>query len=252
MGLWVGLGPIWGAVPTGLKIALPIVLLLGLLAYIKKNCPAEEFHGSIAIMIMGAFVVFFWMGFEQAGGTMSLFADKQTDRLAFGWEIPASYFQAINPLAIVALGPLFSAMWTRLDQSRFALPTPAKMGLGMIILGLGFVVLAIADAQTTGGAKVGPQWLFIVFVLHTMGELCLSPIGLSMVTKLAPVRLVALLMGVWYTANAIANYLAGILEELLKATTLPLYWFLFGSSVGAGVLLLLSTPLINKLMHGKG
>ena len=85
-----------------------------------------------------------------------------------------------------------------------------------------------------------------------MGELCLSPIGLSMVTKLAPTRLVALMMGVWYTANAVANYLAGVLEEMLKGTSFPLYWFLVGSSVGAGVLLLLLTPLIKKLMHGKG
>jgi POT family proton-dependent oligopeptide transporter len=249
---WGTVGPVWNAVPTGLKIALPVLLLGGLLTYIQRSCPSEEFHGSIAIMIMGLFVVFFWMGFEQAGGTMNLFADKQTERVMLGWEMPASYFQAVNPLAIVALGPLFSALWTRLDQSRFALPTPAKMGLGMIILGLGFVVLAIADGQAANGAKVGPQWLFLVYLLHTMGELCLSPIGLSMVTKLAPVRLVALIMGVWYTANAVANYMAGILEDLLKGSSFPLYWFLVGSSVGAGVVLLLITPLLKRLMHGKG
>ena len=192
------------------------------------------------------------MGFEQAGGTMSLFADKQTDRMISGWEIPASYFQAINPLAIFALGLPFAALWTWVATTRFAISTPVKMALGMIILGLGFIVLAIADARTAGGVKVGPQWLFIVFILHTMGELCLSPIGLSMVTKLAPARLVALMMGVWYTANAVANYLAGVLEELLKGTSFPLYWFLVGSSVGAGVLLLLITPLLKKLMHDRG
>jgi POT family proton-dependent oligopeptide transporter len=252
MALWSVVGPLWSVVPTSLSISLPVVLLIGLLFYIRRSCPVEEFHGSIAIMIMGLFVVFFWMGFEQAGGTMNLFADKQTDRLFFGWEIPATYFQAINPLTIVALGPVFSALWTRLDQSRYALPTPAKMALGMIILGLGFIVLAIADAQTAGGAKVGPQWLFIVYILHTMGELCLSPIGLSMVTKLAPVRLMALMMGVWYTANATANYLAGILEDLLKGSSFPLYWFLVASSIGAGLLLLLITPWLKKLMHAKG
>ena len=252
MGTWTIVGPLWGAVPTALKIALPVALLIALLAYIRRSCPKEEFHGSIAIIILGVFVVFFWMGFEQAGGTMSLFADKQTDRMLGGWEIPASYFQAINPLAIFALGLPFAALWTWVATTRFAISTPTKMALGMIILGLGFIVLAIADAQTAGGVKVGPQWLFIVFILHTMGELCLSPIGLSMVTKLAPTRLVALMMGVWYTANAVANYLAGVLEEMLKGTSFPLYWFLVGSSVGAGVLLLLLTPLIKKLMHGKG
>jgi POT family proton-dependent oligopeptide transporter len=205
-----------------------------------------------AIAIMGAFVVFFWMGFEQAGGTMNLFADQQTDRLLFGWEIPASYFQAINPLVIVALGPLLSMMWTRIDATRFAVPAPAKMGLGMIILGLGFIVLAIADGRAQTIGKVGPEWLFVVYVIHTIGELFLSPIGLSMVTKLAPLRLAAMLMGVWSLANFVANYLAGSLEEMLKTSQIPLYWFLVGSSVGAGVVLLAITPLVKKLMGGRG
>ncbi len=122
----------------------------------------------------------------------------------------------------------------------------------MIILGLGFIVLAIADARAQTVGKVGPQWLFFVFVIHTVGELFLSPIGLSMVTKLAPARLAAMLMGLWYTANALANYLAGSLEAMLKSTQIPLYWFLVGSSVGAGVVLLAITPVLKKLMHGRG
>ena len=166
--------------------------------------------------------------------------------------MPAAYFQAINPLAIVALGPLLSIMWTRLDSSRFSIPTPAKMGLGMIILGLGFILLAMADARAGVVGRVGPEWLVMVFVIHTVGELFLSPIGLSMVTKLAPTRLAAMLMGLWYTANAIANYLAGSLEEMLKTTQIPLYWFLVGSSIGAGVVLLAITPWLKKLMGGRG
>ncbi len=257
-------GPTWTALGGFMQLVV-IVIAIALLWFAGRvrgskrgieqrgePLTREDWHRIAAIFIMGLFVVFFWMGFEQAGGTMSLFADKQTDRMFFGWEIPASYFQAINPLAIVALGPLLSMMWTRLDRSRYAIPTPAKMGLGMIILGLGFIVLAIADAQTTGGAKVGPQWLFFVFLIHTVGELFLSPIGLSMVTKLAPARLAAMLMGMWYLANAIANYLAGALEALLKSTQIPLYWFLVGSSIGAGCVLLAITPLIKKLMHGRG
>ncbi len=212
----------------------------------------DEWQRIVAILVMGLFVVFFWMGFEQAGGTMNLFADQRTERVVFGWEIPASYFQAINPLAIVALGPLLSMMWTRLDASRYAIPTPAKMGLGMIILGLGFVVLAIADGRAQSVGKVGPEWLVTVYVLHTVGELFLSPIGLSMVTKLSPVRLAAMLMGLWYTANAVANYLAGSLEEMLTTTRIPLYWFLVGSSVGAGIILIAITPLLKKMMGGRG
>jgi len=126
------------------------------------------------------------------------------------------------------------------------------MGVGILIMGAGFIVLAIAQGRAESLGKVGPQWLFFVYLLHTMGELCLSPIGLSLVTRLAPVRLAAIMMGIWFAANAIANYLAGILESLLAGSSIPLYWFLVGSSLGAGVLLLLITPLLKYLMHGKG
>ncbi len=251
MAVWSVLGPIWASIPDIIKFVLPIGLLTGLLTYIKRTCSREEFDGSLAILILGVFVVFFWMAFEQGGGTMNLFADVQTDRMMFGWEIPATWFQTINAIGIVLLGIPFAMFWVVLDQTRFVLSTPAKMAFGIIIVGLGFVVLAIADAQTVGGAKVGPQWLVIVYLLHTMGELCLSPVGLSMVTKLAPARLVALMMGIWYLANAIANYLAGTLEAMLASSKIPLYWFLVCSSLGAGFVLLAVTPLIKKLLHGR-
>ncbi len=252
IGAWSIIAPVWNSIGTEIKLSIPAVAFIAFLAWEQRACSREEWHRVLAIVIMGVFVIFFWMGFEQAGGTMNLFADKLTDRSLPGWDIPASYFQGINPLLIVLLGPVFSALWTRWDQSRFALSTPAKMGLGMIILGAGFIVLAIAQGRAETLGKVGPQWLFFVYFLHTIGELCLSPIGLSMVTKLAPARLAAIMMGIWFTANAIANYLAGILESLLAGSTIPLYWFLVGSSLGAGVLLLLITPLVKRLMHGKG
>jgi POT family proton-dependent oligopeptide transporter len=250
-GAWSAFAPVWNAMTIEIKVGIALAIFIGFLARQKTTCSREEWHRVLAIVIMGVFVIFFWMGFEQAGGTMNLFADKLTDRSVFGWEVPASYFQGVNPLLIVLLGPLFSIMWTRWDQSRFALSTPAKMGLGMIILGAGFVILAIAQGRADTVGKVGPQWLICVYLLHTIGELCLSPIGLSAVTKLAPVRLAALMMGVWFAASAIANYLAGILENLLADSAIPLYWFLVGSSVGAGLLLLLISPLLVRLMHGK-
>ncbi len=136
------------------------------------------------------------------------------------------------------------------DRSRYA-PSPiAKQGIGMVILGLGFVVLAVAQERASVLGQVGPAWLFAVYVLHTIGELCLSPIGLSTVTKLAPARLMSALMGLWFAAMAAANYLAGTLEGLLKGSGIPLYWFLVDSSIGAGLLLLLVAPLIQRLMHG--
>jgi POT family proton-dependent oligopeptide transporter len=262
MGAWRVVGPLWDALPVLGKV----VVAAGVVAALwfagsrfagKGDADAapltrEEWGRIAAIVIMGFFVIFFWMGFEQAGGTMNLFADKQTDRVMFGWEIPASYFQAINPLGIVLMGPFMAAMWTAVDRSRWRLPTPAKMAIGMIVLGLGFVVLAIGQGRADAIGKVGPQWLFFAYVLHTVGELCLSPVGQSMVTKLAPLRVGALMMGIWFLANAAANYLAGILEELLKGSSMPLYWFLVATSVGAGLVLLAITPLLKRLMHGRG
>jgi POT family proton-dependent oligopeptide transporter len=261
MFVWGFVGPVWGALSFFAKTAIVAAIFAALWSgrRILSKEPAashepltrEEWQRIAAILVMGFFVIFFWMGFEQAGGTMNLFADKLTDRHLGSWEIPASYFQAINPLGIVLLGPVIAAIWVRLDQSRYALSTPAKMALGMIILGLGFIVLAIADSRAQALGAVGPWWLVAVYLLHTLGELCLSPVGLSMVSKLAPARVAALMMGIWYLANAAANYLAGILEALLSGSSIPLYWFLVGSSIGAGIVLLAITPVIKRLMHEK-
>jgi POT family proton-dependent oligopeptide transporter len=234
----------------GVLLLLAAVGLPRVMARARVPLTRVERERILAILVIGLFIVFFWMGFEQAGGTMNLFADKLTDRQVSGWEIPASYFQSINPLTIIVLAPLVSAMWLRLDRSRYALPSVAKQGIGMIILGLGFVVLAVAQERAQAVGLVSPAWLVAVFVLHTIGELFLSPIGLSMVTKLAPARLAALMMGIWFTAMALANYLAGMLEGLLQGSGIPLYWFLVGSSVGAGLLLLVLSPWLRRLMHG--
>lgn len=212
----------------------------------------EEWNRILVIAVLAFFNIFFWMGFEQAGGTMNLFADQQTDRHLFGWEIPASFFQSINPLVIVTMAPLFAIFWSKLDQSRFALSTPAKMAFGMILLGLGFVLMFFAQGRAEIFGTVGPLWLVGVYFLHTIGELCLSPIGLSMVTKLSPLRLTSLMMGVWFLSSAVANYSAGVLEGFLHSFHVPLYGFLIFSSIGAGVILLMITPLLKKWMHGRG
>lgn len=256
---------LWGwlseaaALPPLAKLALGLAAAgIPLLLAARRRRPSTpaltraDWDAMAAICIVVFLVIFFWMGFEQAGGTMNLFADHATDRHFFGREIPASWFQSINPLLIVLLAPAFSILWTRLDASRFSLSDPAKQALGMLVLGLGFVVLAIAQGQADEYGKVGPQWLVAVYVLHTLGELMLSPVGLAMVSKLAPARLASLTMGIWLLSSAVANYLSGSLEALLAGTGIPLYWFLVGSSTGAGLLLLAITPWLNRLMHGRG
>ena len=125
-----------------------------------------------------------------------------------------------------------------------------KMAIGMVILGLGFVVMYIGQKGATGGAKIGPQWLLCVYALHTLGELCLSPIGLSMVTKLSAPRILSLMMGVWFLSSAAANKLAGSLEHIVEERHLPVYGVLIATSIGAAIVLLVLSPVLKKWMHG--
>ncbi len=260
--LWSPVAALWRAAGTGLQLtgAALLVLAAGVpLRAGRGSRPGDAAHPQTArverdrmlvIMIVAAFVVFFWMGFEQAGGTMNLFADRHTDRLLFGWEMPASYFQAVNPLAILVLAPLFARFWVRLDAARRGPGVVQKQALGLLVLSLAFVVMGVAQGRAELHDQVGPAWLLAAYVLMTAGELCLSPIGLSMVTRLAPARLTALMMGLWFTAVAIANYFAGTLEHLLRGSGIALYWFLVATSAGAGLLLLAISPWLQRRMHG--
>ena len=220
---------------------------------------AVEWQRIAVILIVAVFSIVFWMGFEQAGGTLTLFADKKTDRVVpgpltplLGREFPASYFQSVNPFLIFVLAPLFSMLWTTLDRTRFKINSVAKMGIGLLLLGLGFVVMAAADRATGASvnARVGAQWLAAVYFLHTLAELCLSPIGLSLVNKLAPARVASLMMAVWFLSTAIANYLAGKLEALVEGRY-NLWQFLIVTSIVPGVVLLAITPVLKKLGHGR-
>ncbi|MCR5662611.1 MAG: peptide MFS transporter [bacterium] len=211
----------------------------------------SEWQRIAVILIMTFFVIFFWMGFEQAGGTMTLFADQNTDRNLFGWEIPSSWFQSINPFVIVAFAPLFSMLWFHWDQSKYRLSTPLKMALGLFMLGLGFVIMFTASKIAANGTLVGPLWLTSVYFVHTMGELCLSPVGLSMVSKLAPQRLMSVMMGFWFLSSAVANYMAGKLEAFLNTYQINMWYFLIISSICASVALVALNPILKKWMHGR-
>jgi POT family proton-dependent oligopeptide transporter len=140
-------------------------------------------------------------------------------------------------------------LWLRLEKTKYAPNDVAKQALGMMVLGLGFIIMAKAQVLSDQLGKVGPHWLFMVFAVHTLGELMLSPVGLSMVSRVSPAKLSALLMGVWMLSSAIAGYLAGSLEALLKHTDFTLYPFLATISIGAGFILLLLSPYLNQLMQ---
>lgn len=145
-------------------------------------------------------MIFFWGAFEQAGASLTLFADRQTNRNLLGWEMPASYFQSINPLAVITLAPVFTLIWGFLYKRRLEPSSPYKMAYGLALVALGYVVIAIAVKGLGLGEKVSMWWLVSLYIIHSMGELCLSPIGLSMVSKLAPLRLSSLMMGTWFLA----------------------------------------------------
>lgn len=193
----------------GAMVAMPILI------FSDKSLTKIESQRITVIFILAFFVIFFWGAFEQAGASLTLFADRQTERTLFGWEMPASYFQSVNPLAIIALAPIFTIIWGFLYARKLEPSSPKKMAIGLGLVALGYVVIAIAVKGLGIGEKVSMWWLIGLYIIHTMGELCLSPIGLSMVSKLAPLRLSSLMMGTWFLANAAANKFAGTLSALI-------------------------------------
>ena len=194
----------------------------------------------------------FWSEFEQAGSTLNLFADRDTGNTVFGWEFPSSYYQSLNSLFLIGLAPVFAWLWIALGRSHREPSSPAKFGIGLLLVGAGFGVLAIGAIFGEHGAKVSPMWLTVVYLLHTCGELALSPVGLSAMSKLAPVRIGGLIMGVWFLATAVGNYIGGRLAGFYESMTLPsLFGAVAAFGVGAGVLLLLMSPALGRLERGR-
>jgi POT family proton-dependent oligopeptide transporter len=210
------------------------------------------------IYILTFFVIFFWAGFEQAGSSLTLYTDKYINRYVGGWEIPTTFFQSFNPILIVSLAPIFAWLFTSKFGAKIS--TPVKMSLGMILLGLGFLfmIMATFEVKTTGigAAEVVTQkaaliWLLLTYFLHTIGELCLSPVGLSMITKLAPIRLASLMMGVWMLSSFVANILGGFIAkytEVLGAYTIFMSISVF--VIALGLILLFLSRRLSKMMHG--
>jgi len=166
------------------------------------------------IYIAAFFVIFFWAAFEQAGASLTYFAEEQTDRSFFGTTIPTSYFQSINAVAIVIFAPIFVWLWGMLGKKNMEPASPFKQAIGLFLLAIGYLVIAFGVKGIDPSTKLSMGWLVSLYTIHTFGELCLSPIGLSMVNKLAPVKLASLLMGVWFLSTAAANKFAGTLSSL--------------------------------------
>ena len=209
--------------------------------------PSHDLKRIIYIAILSLFVIFFWVGFEQAGGSLTLFAHEKIDRQIMSFIIPASFFQSVNPLIIIFLGPLMANIWLRIDRGKLRMSTPQKMGSGIMLLGLGFLLLSVVSQNQD--SKISLWWLVMVYFCHTLGELCLSPIGLSMVSKVSPKKLVSIMMGFWFLSSAIANYMAGRLPELLVYFNINLFSFLTATSLLAGLLLYFMAPFLENLIR---
>lgn len=239
------------------------VIVMPLVIITDKSLTRTEQVRIGVIYIIAFFVIFFWAAYEQAGASLTFFADEQTDRTIGGWEMPAAYFQSFNPIMIVTLAPLFAAFWSFLGRHGIEPSSPHKQAIGLFLLSMGYLFIAFGVKNVEPGVKVSMIWLTGLYLIHTMGELCLAPIGLSLVYKLSPARFSSLLMGVWYLSTSAANKFAGLLSGFYPEKGISksfmgypienLYnffmLFVFMSGTAAVILFLLSGKL-QKMMKG--
>jgi POT family proton-dependent oligopeptide transporter len=225
--------------------ALAVVYFASLLLF--GGLGALDRNRVVVIFIFFLSAALFWAGFEQAGSSMNLFAERLTNRVAFGFEVPTSWLQSVNALFIILLAPVIGALWIRLGARNPSIPV--KFAMGLVLLGSGFFVLAWGSTFTTGDRLVSPMWLVVTYFLHTVGELCLSPVGLSSITKLAPRHLVGQMMGTWFMGSALGNLIAGQAAGFIESMPLPrLFGTVALASAGAGLLLFIFSKPIRRMI----
>ncbi len=231
---------------VGIALLVVTVVVFGRLFSSADWTPAER-KRLITIAVLFAASVVFWAVYEQAGSTLNLFAERGTANQVLGRTYPASWYQALPAVYVVLLAPLFAWLWVRLGDREPS--SPAKFVLGLVFVGLGFVILVPAAGLAATGVKVSPAWLMLTYLLHVIGELCLSPVGLSATTKLAPARVVGLMMGVWFLSLAVGNYLGGRVAGQYEAIPLPvLFGVVGGFAILAGVVLALFVKPIGRML----
>ena len=254
-----------------------VIFIGAWLLYALLKCAPEERDRLIVVGILILFSLIFWALFEQAGSSLNILTDRGVDRVIFGWEVPASMFQSLNAGFIFTIAPLFALLWIALAKRNMEPSTPIKFSIGIVLVGLGFLAL-VYGMNSSEGLQTGVIWIVLIYLLHTLGELCLSPVGLSSVTKLSPQRIVGFMMGMWFFASAAGNYVASLIakgtagDPVLKIAeriyfqvmNLPedtftiyqkigfmdVYTDVGLIAIGCGIFLAIITPLLKKLMHG--
>lgn len=211
----------------------------------------EERDRIVVIFVLTFFVAIFWAGYEQGGGLMNLFTDRSTDRMLLGHEIPTTWFQAVNSGFIFLLAPVLAALWTRLARVEKEPSTGRKMAMGLLAVAASFVLLFVAAQRAEAAGKAGMLWMVGAYFLQTVGELMLSPVGLSMVTKLAPERYASALMGVWFLSNAAGNKLAGSIGALAEGHgDAAVFLGIAVVCAAAGAILFVLGPALHRMTHG--
>jgi POT family proton-dependent oligopeptide transporter len=253
-----------GAVGTTLNV-LSLAVLAGLGWFIVARCDAVERSRMLVLIILTLSTVVFWALFEQGAASMTLYADRVMDRRLLGLELTAAQFGSLNALFIFLFAPLFALLWTVLGSRGLEPSTPVKFSLGIAQAGLGFGALVLGASMPGESGLVAAWWMVLAYLLHTCGELCLSPVGLSAVTKLAVPSVVGVMMGAWFLATAYSEFVAAQLAKLAAIDTvdgavvdvgeaLASYTALFSDllyvGLGVGAMLLLVSPLLKKMMHG--
>jgi proton-dependent oligopeptide transporter, POT family len=268
--LWVGVGlsvlvlaaVSFGVIPVNAValaqgatyVIVAMAVLYFLYYFIAAGLDAEERRRGIVLVMLFVGSVLFWSGYEQAGSSLNLFAERYTDR-TIGWlhlVIPTGWFQSLNSAFIFIFAPFFAWLWIALARHNLNPSAPAKFALGVMLMGSGFLVMAAAAAIVASGSKVLPYWLIMTYLLHTFGELCLSPVGLSYYTKLSPKRFVGQMMGMWFLSLSLGNLLAGLIAgkfDVNNVAAMPgQYMYIVYFSVGLGAVLLVLSRPVKKLM----
>ncbi len=248
---WIAVNPLSLARASTLVIAATAVLYFAHL-FIAGNLSAEEKGRALVIVVLFFGSALFWLGYEQAGSSLNLFAERYTDRALGSFVIPASWFQSLDAAFVIAFAPLLAWVWIALARRHLKPSAPASFAIGVILMGSGFAVMAVAASIVAHGSKVLPYWLIATYLLHTLGELCLSPVGLSYTTKLSPKRLVGQMMGMWFLSLSLGNLAAGLIAGEFDANNVAAmpgqYMHIVYFTVGLGAVLLALSRPVKKLM----
>ncbi len=249
----------------GLLAFFLALMTLVALGYACIRCQPEDRNRMLVCLFLMSYQIVFWGLFEQTGSSLNLMTDRNVDRMIFGYEIHAAVFQSVNAAFIILLAPLFSFLWLYLGRKGMEPSTPMKFALSLIQLGLGFLLLVYGATQAEDPARVALIWLVLLYLLHTMGELCISPVGLSMTTKLSVPAVAGMMMGCWFLASAAGNYVSGQIAAMTGsdtiggevvdagaalATYIDVYSAAGWYSIGCGAAAMLLAPLLRHFMHG--